>query len=116
MKNKRLNEIVEIIKDDRLSVTFESKLSIFENEGTQPVLFCSSKGTLAVPAQVSPPPDYVKPGKNIFPVYPGINISRDGGITWIRWYPTKEQGMGPATEGVNTTHYTGARKIKFEMK
>ena len=63
------------------------------NDGSQPYLFVSAKGTLVVQAQ--------RP-RRVSTDYPGVYstiVSRDGGKTWQSWSPTKNQAEGPFIEG-----------------
>jgi BNR repeat-like domain/BNR/Asp-box repeat len=63
------------------------------NDGSQPYLFMSAKGTLVVQAQ--------RP-RLVSTDYPGVYgtvVSRDGGKTWQSWSPTKNQAEGPFIEG-----------------
>lgn len=58
---------------------------IVMTDGLQPYLFRSSKGTLYIQAQLTPPPGYKPPEKNAFPGVAGNAVSRDNGQTWVRW-------------------------------
>ena len=63
------------------------------NDGSQPYLFISAKGTLVVQAQ--------RP-RQVSTDYPGAYstiVSRDGGKTWQSWSPRKSQAEGPFVEG-----------------
>ena len=64
------------------------------NDGSQPYLFVSAKGTLVVQAQ--------RP-RRVSTDYPGVYstiVSKDGEKTWQSWSPTKNQEeQGPFIEG-----------------
>lgn len=63
-------------------------------DGLQPFMFQTAKGTLVAMAQLSVPPEYKFPEKNVFPSLPGWIVSRDKGKSWQRWTP---KGVAPAS-------------------
>jgi len=66
---------------------------VIMQDGSQPYLFMSAKGTLVVQAQ--------RP-RLVSTDYPGVYgtlVSTDGGNTWQPWSPTKSQADGPFIEG-----------------
>lgn len=92
-----------VYEDNKISISVNDEIRIME-EGLQPFMFSSSKGTLVIQGQLPVPPGYYdNPSEaNKFPGLPGTVISRDGGNTWNKWLPGKEQGIGPIIEGCVT--------------
>ncbi len=63
-------------------------------DGLQVYMFQTSKGTLVAMAQLSLPPGYQLPERNVFPSIPGWIISRNQGKSWQRWSP---KGVVPSS-------------------
>jgi hypothetical protein len=83
---------ITILADARFKMKFEKERMVL-NDGLQPSMLCTSKGTLIVQSQVSGKP---LPQKRIFyPFALSTVVSRDGGEEW------SELPLKPGDNGVN---------------
>jgi hypothetical protein len=87
-----------IFEDNKIKISVGEEIMVMD-DGLQPFMFLSDKGTLVVQAQLPVPLDYFETGVNKYPGLPGTVISRDGGVSWNKWQPNKDQGEGPIFEG-----------------
>ncbi len=101
-----IDPLTILANDPRISlVRHEARPVIMGQGGHQPLLFCSSQGTLFCQAQLDLPPFHSKP-KMVYAVRIGSAISRDGGGTWSGWTHQKnhddvfiEGGMVECADG-----------------
>ncbi len=103
--------VAEAPVDQSLRVEVGPEKIVF-TDGLQPILFRTNKGTLFVQAATTPPPGWVPPQQNVFPI-PGRVVSRDGGQTWKRLWLKDTQGVGPITEG-NCAELSDGRIVLYE--
>jgi len=80
-------------------------VTIMSDDGRQPYLFCTAKGTLLVQAQLRARAFDTK-GKYVYHYRIGTMISRDGGATWNRF--TAQEGHDDVyTRAASTRSRTG---------
>jgi hypothetical protein len=86
-----------IARDPRVQLSMHEPVTIMSDDGRQPYLFCTAKGTLLVQAQLRARAFDTK-GKYVYHYRIGTMISRDGGATWNRF--TAQEGHDDVyTEG-----------------
>ena len=75
-----MEDLVEIARDPRVRVTAGEPVVALEG-GLQPFLFCSSRGTLVMQAQLPEKP-YGTKDKMVYASRMATTVSRDGGRSW----------------------------------
>jgi len=90
-----INKPEIIVKDSRINLSFGTERMIL-NQGLQPSMLCTKKGTLVVQSQLPKKPH---PQERIFyPYAVSTVVSRDGGNNWSE-FPLKEGDNGVNIEG-----------------
>ena len=88
-REEKANRLTTIADDPAFRLVLHAAHPVITNDGRQPFLFRSARGTLFCQTQLNTEPFHSK-RKIVFPHLMGSAISRDNGATWTRW--THQEG------------------------